>query len=140
MTTVYGFVVTTVCGSVDEFVERYARRVVGKKLFVSVIEDRVLGGECAFAILLANRRPVLAGLCEVDEIFFDRKNPYGRCGMRITINRIGEDSKPVWNRLVVRGQDVGAAVEAAFDAVTSQSYAFGRDHTSPIMHEFEDEA
>ncbi len=120
MTTVQAFAVTTVCESVEDFVERYHHRADARTLFVGVIEQRVMGGESAFAILLANGKPVLAGMCEVDEIYLDNKNPYGRPGMRITIKRLGYESEIVWTKLRARGDN--------FDALLA------------VVREFEDEA
>jgi hypothetical protein len=102
MASVRAFVVTTVCKDVDEFVERYHARVEGRSVFVSAIEERALEGECAFAILLANRRPVLAGVCEVIEVFRDNHNEFFRRGMRLGIARLGVESEAVWAQLVAR--------------------------------------
>jgi len=140
MTTVQAFVVTTVCESVEDFVERYHHRADARTLFVSVIEQRVMGGESAFAILLANGKPVLAGMCEVDEIYLDDKNPYGRTGMRIKIRRLGYESEIVWTKLRARGDNLDAIVEAAFGGATSQALKVGHDELHAVVREFEDEA
>ena len=99
MGSVRAFVVTTVCTSEEEFVERYRDRVEGRSIFVSAIEDRAVGGKRAFAILLADRRPILAGICEVIEVFRDAANEFGRPGMRIGVARLGPDSEAVWAQL-----------------------------------------
>jgi len=102
MASVRAFVVTTVCKSADEFVERYHARVEGQSIFVSAVEERAIGGAVAFAILLADRRPVLAGVCEVIEVFRDTRNEFKRRGMRIGIARLGIDSEAVWAQLLAR--------------------------------------
>lgn len=91
--TVCGFVVATKCGTVEELIERYHTRVDESSIFVGIIEERVLGTECAFAILLANKQPALAGICIVREVFHDANNPYRRRGMRIDIQRLGVTSE-----------------------------------------------
>ena len=110
MASIPGFVVTTVCGCADEFIERYHRRVEGRSIFVSVIEERAIGGECAFAILLADRRPILAGVCEVIEVFRDTQNEFGRTGMRLGIARLGLDSQAVWAELGALLRQAGLAL------------------------------
>src|SRR5262245_63294298 len=102
MGSVRAFVVTTVCRSAEEFVERYHNRVEGRTIFVSVIEERVKSGPCAFAILLADRRPILAGVCEVIERYKDGRNEFGRRGMRLGISRLGVESEGIWAELVRR--------------------------------------
>jgi hypothetical protein len=85
--------VATTCGTVEELIERYHTRVDETSIFVGIIEERVLGTECAFAILLANKQPALAGICIVREVFRDANNPYGRRGMKIAIQRLGVTSE-----------------------------------------------
>jgi hypothetical protein len=91
--TVCGFVVATTCGTVEELIERYHTRIEETSIFVGIVEERVLGTECAFAILLANKQPALAGICIVREIFHDANNPYRRRGMKIDIQRLGVTSE-----------------------------------------------
>lgn len=94
--TVRGFVVATKCETVDDFVAYYHMRADDDTIFVGIVEERVLGTECAFAILLANKQPVLAGICSVLELFRDANNPYGRPGMRLLIRRLGITSEHVF--------------------------------------------
>lgn len=112
-----GFVVTTVCRSEDEFIDRYYSRVEARSLFVSVIEESALGGECAFAILLADKRPMLAGVCEVIEVYRDAQNEFGRRGMRIGIARLGADSQRIWRELTARREALMPRVLLDDDAV-----------------------
>ncbi|HEY5924327.1 MAG TPA: hypothetical protein VIV11_21770 [Kofleriaceae bacterium] len=91
-----GFVVATKCNTVEDFVEKYHSRVEDNSIFVGIVEERVLGAECAFAILLANQQPVFAGICEVLDIFRDANNPYQRRGMRLGIRRLGITSERIF--------------------------------------------
>lgn len=98
--TVRGFVVATKCQTLDDFVEKYHSRVEDDSIFVGIVEERVLGAECAFAILLANQEPVLAGICRVLDVFKDSDNPYRRRGMRLGIRRLGVTSERVFADMV----------------------------------------
>ena len=100
--TVRGLVIATVCETVEDFVERYHTRIDDNTLFVSVFEERALGTECAFVILLDNREPVLAGICEVLELFPTASNRYDRRGMRLGIRRLGIASERVFSELAAR--------------------------------------
>jgi hypothetical protein len=100
--TVRGLVVVTTCETVEAFVERYWSRVGSKWLFVSAIDERVVGQQCAFAILLADKRPVLAGITTVVEVFRDTNNQFRRAGMVLRIQRLGLESERVFNLLVTR--------------------------------------
>jgi hypothetical protein len=92
---VRGFVVATQCETVEDFVEKFHSRSDDTSIFVGIVEERVLGSECAFAILLANQQPVFAGICEVLDIFRDANNPYRKRGMRLGIRRLGVTSEGV---------------------------------------------
>ena len=94
--TVRGFVVATKCKTVEDFVEKYHSRVDDTSIFVGIVEERVVGAECAFAILLANQQPIFAGICEVLAIYHDSNNPYHRRGMRLGIRRLGLTSEKVF--------------------------------------------
>ena len=93
---VRGFVVATKCDTVEDFIERYHTRIDDSSIFVGIVEERVLGAECAFAILLANQTPVFAGICEVLDVLKDTDNPYRRRGMRLGIRRLGITSERVF--------------------------------------------
>jgi hypothetical protein len=94
--TLRGFVVATKCRTVDEFVDKYHSRVDDESIFVGIVEERVLGAECAFAILLANQKPIFAGICEVLAIYRDANNPYQRRGMRLGIRKLGITSEKIF--------------------------------------------
>ncbi|HTL34287.1 MAG TPA: hypothetical protein VL326_14255 [Kofleriaceae bacterium] len=136
--TVHGLVVTTVCRTVGEFVARYRPRVSGRgrTLFVPVIEARALGGECAFMVLLADGRVVLAGVCQVIDLYPTPENEYGRSGMRFAIRRLGHDSEVVWSKLVADPLD--ALVDAAIDAATNAGTISSNDLSAHAI-EFEDQ-
>jgi hypothetical protein len=143
METVHGFVVTTVCKTVDEFVERYHSRVAARTLFVGVIEPRALSGECAFAILLADKSVALAGVCEVLDVYPHNANIYGRRGMRLAIRRLGFESEYVWEKLIERcGDDhINIAVDAAIAAATSRLAAasISSNDLSQYAREFDEQ-
>lgn len=118
---VRGFVVATKCETVDEFVATYHMRADDESIFVGIVEERVLGTECAFAILLANKQPVLAGICVVIELFRDADNPYGRRGMRLAIRRLGVTSEHVF-----------ATMAEARDAASKRRFARGSTGLPPV--------
>ena len=99
---VRGFVVATKCETVEDFIEKYHSRTDESSIFVGIVEERVLGTECAFAILLANKTPVFAGICQVLDIFRDSNNPYRRRGMRLGIRRLGFTSERIHADLTAR--------------------------------------
>lgn len=116
--TVRGFVVATRYETVEELVAGYHARADESSIFVGIVEERVLGTECAFAILLANKQPVLAGICIVRELYRDADNPYGRRGMRLEIRRLG-----------ISGERVFAAMAEARAAAGKRR--FPRGSTAP---------
>jgi hypothetical protein len=99
---VRGFVVATKCDTVEDFIERYHSRVDERSIFVGIVEERVIGAECAFAILLADQHPVFAGICEVLGVFKDGNNPYRRRGMMLGIRRLGITSERVLADMLAR--------------------------------------
>src|SRR5688572_31127513 len=99
--TVRGFSVATRCESVEDFVAKFRDRCDDRSIVVNVVEPRVVGTECAFAILLANKQVVLAGTCVVLEVFSDTNNVFKRTGMRLGIKRLGLESERVFAELEV---------------------------------------
>lgn len=93
---VRGFVVATTCKTAADFVEKYYQRTDETSIFVGIVEERVLGAECAFAILLADKTPVFAGICRVLEVFRDSHNAYRRRGMRLGIVKLGVTSEAMF--------------------------------------------
>jgi len=102
MPAVRGFVVATKCETVEEFIEKYHSRTDETSIFVGIVEERVLGAECAFAILLANKQPVFAGICEVLDVFHDANNRFKRRGMRLGIRRLGFTSERIFAEMTAR--------------------------------------
>jgi hypothetical protein len=97
--TVRGFVVATKCETAEEFIAKYHTRIDDTSIFVGIIEQRALGAECAFAILLADKQPIFAGICEVLAIYHDTDNPYERRGMRLGIRRLGPTSEHLFTEM-----------------------------------------
>ena len=94
-----GFVVATKCKSAEDFVDKYYQRTDDTSIFVGIVEDRVLGTECAFALLLADKTPVFAGICTVLEVYKDANNAYRRRGMRLGIRKLGITSEAVFAQM-----------------------------------------
>jgi hypothetical protein len=114
--SVRGFVVATKCETIEELVEKYAPRSDDDSIFVGIVEERVLGSECAFAILLADKQPAFAGICQVLEVYRDDNNPFQRRGMRLGIRRLGITSERVF---------------ADMAAVRASKRRFARGSTAP---------
>jgi hypothetical protein len=98
---VRGISVATRCGSVAEFVEHYADRVDADSILVGSALDTsasTLDRECAFAFLLANKQPVLAGTCIARKLDA-ATSPLRRDGLKLTIVRLGPSSRLVFETL-----------------------------------------
>src|SRR5215208_4346798 len=96
---VRGFSVATRCQTVEEFVQKYYDRSDEHSILINTVEKREVGGEYAFAILLANKQPVLAGVCVIEAVYTDDNNPFGRAGMRLSIKKLGLESERVFAEL-----------------------------------------
>jgi hypothetical protein len=99
MSTVRGISVATGCATVAEFVEQYADRADEDSIFVGAELDeglRAIHTECAFAFLLENKKPVLAGTCIVRDLHADASNPFRSQGIRVRIVRLGPSSSNVF--------------------------------------------
>ena len=124
METLHGIVVKTVCSTVDEFVERYHSRVEERTLFVSVVAPRArVGTECAFAILLADRSVVLAGVCEVLDV--------DAAGMRLEVRCLGQMSEVVWDQLLARAKPVNTGAISSND-LSAYAFEFDEQTTVPL--------
>ncbi len=99
---VRGFSIATKCATVEELIERYRDRVDDRSILVNTVDARDVGTECAFAILLADKKVALAGTCTVLDVFTDANNPFQRPGMRLGIKRLGPQSERVFAELVRR--------------------------------------
>jgi hypothetical protein len=97
--TVRGITVATRCATIADFIERYADRADEDSIFVGTALDdslRAIHTECAFAFLLDNKKPVLAGTCVVRDLHADASNPFRRQGLRVRIVRLGPSSSSVF--------------------------------------------
>lgn len=99
-----GFTVLTRCKTVEEFIDQFHDRTgehhtCARTIFVHTVDARVVGTECGFALLLADKKPVLAGTCIVLDVFRDANNPFKRPGMRLGVKRLGPDSESVFTAL-----------------------------------------
>src|SRR6266496_1176300 len=92
--------VATRCTSVDQFVETF-HRFCGddQSFFVATMTSRPIGLETAFSIQLADKQPVLRGLCVVLDAWQTSENRYKRPGIRLGIKRLTSESQPVFERL-----------------------------------------
>jgi hypothetical protein len=99
-----GFTVLTRCKTVEEFIDQFHDRTgthhaYARTIFVHTVDARVVGTECGFALLLADKKPVLAGTCVVLDVFRDANNPFKRPGMRLGVKRLGPESESVFDAL-----------------------------------------
>src|SRR5215204_4082698 len=94
-----GFTVQTRCKTVEEFVDHFHDRTGPGTLFVHTVDARLVGTECGFAVLLANKHPVLAGTCVVLEVYRDANNRFKRPGMQLAVKRLGPESDKVFAAL-----------------------------------------
>ncbi|MDQ3334512.1 MAG: PEGA domain-containing protein [Myxococcota bacterium] len=99
-----GFTVLTRCQTVEEFIDQFHDRTgthhaYARTIFVHTVDARVVGTECGFAVLLANKKPVLGGTCIVLDVFRDASNPFKRPGMRLGVKRLGPESDSVFTAL-----------------------------------------
>lgn len=95
-----GFSIATKCATIDELIEKFRDRVDQESILVNTVESREVGTECAFAILLADRKAAIAGTCIVRDVYTDANNPFMRPGMRLAIKRLGPESQKVFDKLV----------------------------------------
>lgn len=94
-----GFSVSTRCETIGEFITTFWDRSDERSIVVNVAEPRAVGTECAFAILLVNKKPVLAGTCVVLDVYTTTNNPFKRVGMRLGIQKMGPESERVFAEL-----------------------------------------
>lgn len=92
--------VATRCTTVDQFVSTF-HRFCGddQTFFVATLTSRPVGLETAFAIQLADKQPVLRGMCVVLDAWATPDNAYKRPGIRLGIKRLTPDSETVFERL-----------------------------------------
>src|SRR3954462_13719964 len=92
--------VATRCTSVEQFVATF-HRFCGddETFFVATMTSRPIGLETPFSIQLADRQPVLRGLCIVLDAWATPENRYKRPGIRLGIKRLTADSQVIFDRL-----------------------------------------
>ncbi|HEX4421093.1 MAG TPA: PEGA domain-containing protein [Kofleriaceae bacterium] len=84
----------------DQFVATF-HRFCGddQTFFVATLTSRPIGLETAFSIQLADKQPVLRGLCIVLDTWATPENRYKRPGIRLGIKRLTTDSQIVFDRM-----------------------------------------
>lgn len=92
--------VATRCTSVEQFVATF-HRFCGddETFFVATMTSRPIGLETPFSIQLADKQPVLRGLCIVLDAWDTPENRYKRPGIRLGIKRLTADSQAIFDRL-----------------------------------------
>jgi hypothetical protein len=105
--------VATRCTTVDQFVSTF-HRFCGddQTFFVATLTSRPVGLETAFAIQLADKQPVLRGMCVVLDAWATPDNAYKRPGIRLGIKRLTPDSETVFERLRAAARAPVALAEA----------------------------
>ena len=91
--------IATRCTTPEQFIESFYRFCDGSTFFVATLNMRTVGLETQFSIQLADRTPVLRGLCVVRDAWTSPANPYQRPGIRLEIRRLTPDSEEVFARL-----------------------------------------
>src|SRR6185503_15229143 len=102
--------VATRCTTVDQFVATF-HRFCGddQTFFVATLTSRPIGLETPFSIQLADKQPVLRGLCIVLDAWATPENRYKRPGIRLGIKRLTADSQLVFDRLRAASKSLGVA-------------------------------
>jgi PEGA domain len=105
--------VATRCTSVDQFVATF-HRFCGddESFFVATMTSRPVGLETAFSIQLADKQPVLRGLCIVLDAWETSENRYKRPGIRLGIKRLTAESQRVFDRLRAAARAPAVIAEA----------------------------
>jgi hypothetical protein len=91
--------VGTRCVDVGQFIATFHKFCDDETFFVATLTQRPVGLETAFSIQLADKTPVLRGLCVVREAWATPANPFKRPGIRLGIVRLTRDSVDVYKRL-----------------------------------------
>src|SRR3954452_21366841 len=90
----------TPCTIGEQFVAPF-HRFCGddETVFVATMTSRPIGLETPFSIQLADKQPVLRGLCIVLDAWQTPENRFKRPGIRLGIKRLTEESQVVFDRL-----------------------------------------
>ncbi|HUJ59784.1 MAG TPA: hypothetical protein VLX92_14875 [Kofleriaceae bacterium] len=105
----------TRCATAAEFVARFRAYCDGDSVFVTTTATRPVGLESPFAILLADKSPVLCGEGVVLEAFTTPGNRYKRPGLRIGFRRLTKKSQAVVAQLRARPASSADGVPVATD-------------------------
>lgn len=99
MTKQKALCVATRCTTPQQFIETFHRFCDEQSFFVATMNMRAVGLETPFSIQLADKSPVLRGLCVVLAAYTTAANPYKRPGIRLGIRRLTPDSEAVFYQL-----------------------------------------
>jgi hypothetical protein len=91
--------VATRCTTAQQFIETFHRFCDEQSFFVATLNMRGVGLETPFSIQLADKTPVLRGLCVVLAAYTTAANPYKRPGIRLGIRRLTPESEAVFYQL-----------------------------------------
>jgi hypothetical protein len=91
--------VATRCTTAQQFIETFHRFCDEQSFFVATMNMRAVGLETPFSIQLADKTPVLRGLCVVLAAYTNASNPYKRPGIRLGIRRLTPESEAVFYQL-----------------------------------------
>jgi hypothetical protein len=103
-----GLCIVTRCTTVEEFIARFHPYCDETSLFVTTGGTRAVGVESPFAILLADKTPVMRGWCVVFDAWHDANNPFGRPGIRVGLHRLTASSKQIFDQLQARAKALAA--------------------------------
>src|SRR5678815_408502 len=106
--------VATRCTTVEQFVATF-HRFCGddETFFVATMTSRPIGLETPFSIQLADKQPVLRGLCIVLDAWATPENRYKRPRIRLGIKRLTAESQVVFDRLKAAARDPDEIAEAS---------------------------
>jgi hypothetical protein len=114
-----GLCIATRCTTIEEFVARFHPHCDERSIFVSTTAAQQAGVKSPFAIVLADKTPVLRGWCAVLDAWSDANNPYGRPGMRLGVQQLTEASARVFETLLAARRAASAPEPAAYPVFDS---------------------
>ena len=91
--------ILTRCQTVEEFIDHFHDRTGPRTIFVHTTEGRNIGEEYGFAVLLADKQPMLSGTCVVLAVYQDANNPFKRRGMQLGVKRLSPESESIFSAL-----------------------------------------
>jgi hypothetical protein len=106
--------VATRCTTAGQFIETFHRFCDEQSFFVATMNMRPVGLETPFSIQLADKTPVLRGLCVVLAAWTTPANQYKRPGIRLGIRRLTPESEDVFYQL--QAMRTAAPLEVATEA------------------------